>query len=637
MEKRFVLFILICAIIIPLYYKFVMPPPPVHVPQNPSTTSGGTGEPGTVGNGAAGNGAGNGAAGPSASNSGSPTAGNGAGVTAPGVGQQPSAEKDPASAGAPQFESRTVRLTNPVLDIEVTTLGAAVQTVELFDYRESERDQILSLISEELQSGLAFTLTLPGRQITAPLESVHWELVSEVPGEKVVFRYPIGEGRSVQKEYVLPREGYELEVAVTFEGEFPAATDVPYRLLGPERIRFETNAHRPNARVAGTRNPRGGYGGTEHEKVGELPQSDGVRLDVRGYVWAGLESNYFACVIRPTEIAAGNVGKMVEIADSDSSRAGEYRGWHKAGRQEYPYQVGFQQPISAGETDRFRIFLGPKEPKVLEAYEEYGYSGLIDYGMLGLLVRLFLFLLRTFESLIGSWGIAIILLTVVVKAVLHPMNKKNQRAMQRQQKKMAKIQPEMKALREKHKSDPLKANQEIQKLFREHGVNPAQMAGGCLMLFMQLPIWIGLISTFRLAIELRQASFLYISDLTEPDRLAELPFSLPFLGEWFNLLPILYVIVTLINQKMMPKSDDPQMRQQQKMMSFMMIAFGFIFYNFASGLLLYFLTSASLGIIEQKMIRAELNREEEEEGDVVVKGPAAPPPPKPGQQVKRRS
>ena len=195
----------------------------------------------------------------------------------------------------------------------------------------------------------------------------------------------------------------------------------------------------------------------------------------------------------------------------------------------------------------------------------------------------------------------------------------------------------MKALREKHKADPLKANQEIQKLFREHGVNPAQMAGGCLMLFLQLPIWIGLISTFRLAIELRQASFLYIPDLTAPDHLSHLPFSLPFLGDWFNLLPILYVIVTLVNQKMMPKSDDPQMQKQQKMMSYMMVAFGFIFYNFASGLLLYFLTSASLGILEQKIIRAELKREEENPDVVVTGGPALPPPPKPGQQVKRRS
>ena len=110
-----------------------------------------------------------------------------------------------------------------------------------------------------------------------------------------------------------------------------------------------------------------------------------------------------------------------------------------------------------------------------------------------------------------------------------------------------------------------------------------------------------------------------------------------FLGFGADGEPFLYVGVTLINQRMMPKSDDPQVRQQQKMMTFMMVAFGFIFYSFASGLMVYFITSASLGIIEQRIIRAELAHEEKHAAEQAASAPPAPAPPKPGRQVKRRS
>jgi len=613
-EKRFIVFILFCAFFIPAYMNLFMPP--VEKPSNPTP-----GEPASLATALPGAGpAGDPAPVAPARDAGSTTASTAAPTSAP----------EPE----PDFEAVTRTLVSEQLRLTVDSLGASVRSVELVQYREEDGEAVLSLLGPQLASERALLVDLVGGAIEADLQDTHWELIEEREGELLVFRHPLPGGRAVVKELRLPRGGFELEVGVRFEGEFPKGTDVPYRLLGPERIRHDVSGYRSNARVVGIQNARGEFNATDHEAVGLLAQ--GVRFVQEPALWIGLESNYFACVVRPIERAAGALSRAVEVGIADASQGGVVGGRDTA-LQKYPFRVGFQTPIRSGETDRYRVFLGPKDPDVLRSFEAVGYLELIDYGALGLLVRLFLFLLRTFEALVSSWGVAIILLTVVVKAFLHPINKKNQRGMQRQQKKMARVQPQMKALREKHKNDPLKANQEIQKLFREHGINPAQMAGGCLMLFLQLPIWIGLLSTFRIAIELRQAPFLYIADLTAPDRLGELPFALPFLGSDFNLLPILYVIVTLVNQRMMPKSDDPNMRQQQKMMTFMMVAFGFIFYSFASGLLLYFLTSATLGLVEQKIIRAELAREEDEGDGVVVKAPATPPPPKPGKPIKRRS
>jgi YidC/Oxa1 family membrane protein insertase len=147
---------------------------------------------------------------------------------------------------------------------------------------------------------------------------------------------------------------------------------------------------------------------------------------------------------------------------------------------------------------------------------------------------------------------------------------------------------------------------------QEGGANPQQMLGGCLLMFLQLPIWVALISVFRYAIELRQAPAFFglISDLTLPDRAFHLGFSLPLNGgEYFNALPVLYVVLTLVQQKLAPKPKDEQARQQQRMMGFMMVFIGFIFYSFSSGLLLYFLTSSIIGIIEQRIIRRELAAE----------------------------
>src|SRR5438093_9952840 len=103
------------------------------------------------------------------------------------------------------------------------------------------------------------------------------------------------------------------------------------------------------------------------------------------------------------------------------------------------------------------------------------------------------------------------------------------------------------------------------------------MMGGCLMIFLQLPIWYALYSSIEVSLDLRQAPFLWIRDLTQPDRLAHLPFTIPFLGDELNVLPVVYVILTILQQKMQPMPTDPQMQQQMKMMTYLMVFFGFIF------------------------------------------------------------
>jgi YidC/Oxa1 family membrane protein insertase len=259
----------------------------------------------------------------------------------------------------------------------------------------------------------------------------------------------------------------------------------------------------------------------------------------------------------------------------------------------------------------FGLYIGPRVSAFIDAGSALEFDGANDFGLTSALIHFFMGLLNLLQkATLGNWGLAIILLTIIVKICLHPVTRKNQRGMMRMGKAMAKIKPEMEVLQAQCGDDKMKYSQEVQKLWKKHNVNPAKQMLGCLVIFLQMPIWIGIIWSLEYSIGVRQASFLYIEDLTRPDMLFPFPFHVPLLGEYFNLLPVLYVVLTMVNQKMQPRSDDPQAAAQQKMMGFMMIFFGFIFYGFASGFMLYIMTSAALGIAESKIIKAQLARED---------------------------
>jgi len=182
----------------------------------------------------------------------------------------------------------------------------------------------------------------------------------------------------------------------------------------------------------------------------------------------------------------------------------------------------------------------------------------------------------------------------------------------------------MKELREKHKDDKPRLNQEMMKLYKQQGVNPM---GGCLPMLVQLPVLIGLYGALYASVDLRQASFNlipwtgWINDLSAPDALFILPSRIPVLGWSINLLPLLMIVAMLWQQKLTPQSQDPQAQQTQQIMKFMPLVFGFIFYSMPSGLVLYFLTSTAIGVAESKLIRRHLAKL-----DDAGPGPVAPAP-----------
>ncbi len=199
-------------------------------------------------------------------------------------------------------------------------------------------------------------------------------------------------------------------------------------------------------------------------------------------------------------------------------------------------------------------------------------------------------MLNGIYSVIPNYGLAIIILTFIIKFIFWPITHKGMQGMRR----MQEMQPEMNAIKEKYKDDRQRQQQEMARLWKEHKINPI---GGCLPMIVQIPVFIALFTVLRSAIELRFAQFLWISDLSEPEQLFSLGFSLPFLGEYFNLLPILMAVTMWLQQKMTPSGGDAQ---QQKMMAIVMPIMIFVMlYNFPSGLILYWTTNQIATIVGQ--------------------------------------
>ncbi len=269
-----------------------------------------------------------------------------------------------------------------------------------------------------------------------------------------------------------------------------------------------------------------------------------------------------------------------------------------------PYQEG--QPDSA-HLASFEIFAGPKDPNLLPLY---GLSELRTFGWFAMFSKPLCWLLTVFHSATFGWsyGLAIILLTILVRSLMIPISRKaaiNAQMMQH-------LQPEVKKIAEKYKDDMEKRAQAQRELFAKYKYNPF---GGCLLMFLQLPIFIGLYRGLSVEVALRDQPFIpglgWCSDLAGPDMLLRWEQWMPtfladetgWLGPYFNILPIATVILFLIQQKMfMPPATDDQQKMVQRMMTLMMVFMGFIFFKVSSGLCIYFITSSIWGIIERKLL-----------------------------------
>lgn len=245
----------------------------------------------------------------------------------------------------------------------------------------------------------------------------------------------------------------------------------------------------------------------------------------------------------------------------------------------------FDIPLNSSISHKYGMYLGPSDIALVKQ-ANIGVEGALTYGIFGSLSHILVSSLKFFHKIVRNWGIAILVLVLFINVILLPLTKKSYKSMQE----MQVLQPKIEKLRKELKDNPQKLQKEIMELYKKYKINPM---GGCLPMLLQMPIFIALYQGLMHSLELRGARFLWIKDLSTPENI-KIPFQLPLLGNSINILPILMLVAMFFQQKLSNRltaiAQTDEQRQQQKMMSVMMtVMFGFIFYSFPSGLVLYWL------------------------------------------------
>jgi YidC/Oxa1 family membrane protein insertase len=284
--------------------------------------------------------------------------------------------------------------------------------------------------------------------------------------------------------------------------------------------------------------------------------------------WLGFRDRYFCAIIKP-QFEVTNV-QFVPISELQLEA-----------------RMLLKQSSILQENLTFFMYFGPQSLKILEGYKNgiekiMQFNGFSLFNMIAFIIY---DLMHGLYNFLPNWGLCIILISVAIYFSMYPLTMKGMMSM----KKMQALQPKINKLRERYNNNPQKLNKEMMDLYKEHRINPL---GGCLPLILQMPIFIGLYQVLWRSVSFKGAKFLWIKDLSEPDRLLVFPFSIPIIGNELNILPLIMVIIMVFQQKLSTKNmvvSDPQQIMQQKMMTTIFPVFiGFIFYKFASGLALYF-------------------------------------------------
>ncbi|MFP3870995.1 MAG: membrane protein insertase YidC [Syntrophobacteria bacterium] len=293
--------------------------------------------------------------------------------------------------------------------------------------------------------------------------------------------------------------------------------------------------------------------------------------------WVAYTDQYFCMMVAPLDLKP-NDAVLKAVDESTKMVETTFIG------PKVMIQPGAEQEF------RFKIYAGPKEVKLLKA-ADLKLEKVVNFGWFDVIAQPLLVCLKFFNRFTRNYGLAIILLTVVIKILFWPLTHKSYKSMQA----MKKLQPKMAKIREKYRDEKDKMNQEIMQLYRSHKVNPL---GGCLPMILQIPVFFALYRVLYSSIAMRHAPFaLWINDLSAPDRL-QVGFSIPYLGG-LPVLTLLMGVSMFVQQKMTPTAGDPR---QEKMMLMMPVVFTVFFVNFPSGLVLYWLVNNILSIGQQYYI-----------------------------------
>ena len=490
--------------------------------------------------------------------------------TATAAPQQAPAQVQPAQSAAkdlPVFTAengRTVTVDTPLYTAVFHSNGGILQSFVLKDYKaeNTPNSPNVDLIGKPASAFAPFGLLIDGDRTW---EKAAWSLkgsdltIEDGKSGMLVFEAEI-DGLRVERELTFTADNYTIteKTNIINAGDAPRNVRLDYT-LDTDSMSDEGNPYN-QTRVAWFTDQEGL---DTEEDVEDLGNGISSTLPM---MWAGVESNYFLAAIAP---------KSADLALKAKYQSGVYR--IALEKDNIGIAPGNMSSLTA------TYYLGPKiskyllaAPNTLSAAENYGFFTVLAVPMLKMI--------NFFYDYVGNYGVAIILLTILIKIAFWPLSRKSYKSMES----MKKLQPMMQKIREKYADDREKQNQEVMALYKTYKVNPV---GGCLPMIIQIPVFFGLYQALLNAIQLRHASFIdylpftnmpWLSDLSAPDP--------------YYITPIVMGATMLLQQLMSPSTGDPT---QRKMMLIMPVVFTFMFLNFPSGLVVYWLVNNVLSIFQQ--------------------------------------
>lgn len=464
------------------------------------------------------------------------------------------------------------------------------------------------------------------RREAAGLDTVSYKVV-EKSDKGISFEGVSAEGITIRKVYQIT-EGAKsdehllrLTITLTNTGTAPHKSEEYYLYTGAAASISPNEILKPsffwnNNGDAGHKDTNffaGGWFSTEKTEFRE------------GYAqlkYAGVMSRFYATIVSrvsaPNEYKPGKIWATRFLVDHSG---GKYAN-EDSSKHDFAIEAAMSLPPvdlapGASTTEAYEIYLGPKEYhrlSKLEGQRDY----IMFYGMFSWISKPLNTIMRWMHDFSGNWGVAIILLTLVIRTVLWPLQSKAQYSMKR----MGLLAPKMKEVQAQYKDDPQRAQLEVMKMYKDYGVNPI---GGCLPMLLQIPIFFGFYSVLQNAAELRGQGWLWVKDLSISDTIYtfNFPFSLPIMGNDFDLNPLPLIMgVTMILQMKLTPQPATMDKSQKIMFAIMPFFFLFISYNFAAALSLYWSTQNLFAVFQSRIMKLYMKDPVLEKKDHTAKGPA---------------
>lgn len=488
----------------------------------------------------------------------------------PPVRVSPEAEEEIGKILAAQAEAQEeeISVETELITAIISTRGGIIKSWRLKKYQESVEDKTpLQLVSDKSRTAGYYPLNLhyDDSALTKRVNNGIYladqkEIFIEQGGVKqsISLSYQDPEGLKITKTITFHPDNYLIDIVISQEnvlGSIKSGANFlcwGYNLGNEEGGQYVTTG--PTSFIDG-------------ELITDSPDDINTQLIHKGNIsWTGIQSTYFMVAFIPSTITSS--ASVFKTAD----------GLLTVGISSQQDQL---RPGERPSSTSYSLYVGPKQKENLVKVQK-NLEKIIDYGWFHMVAEPLMEVLVFFHSYAKNWGLAIILLTVAIKLLFYPLTNASFKSMQG----MQKIQPKINALRDKHKKDPAKLNAATMELYKKHKVNPL---GGCLPMVLQIPVFFGLYKALLVSIELRHAPafiFFWIGDLSAKDPL--------------YITPIVMGITMFIQQKMTPSTGDAK---QQKLMMIMPVVMTFMFLNFSSGLVIYWLINNVLTIAQQGLIK----------------------------------